>query len=65
MRRASPIVEEDGRVTLLESRTTIEAGTTGMRTWRASLLLGEWLLHNPGIPIVIKHRVSADFQQMS
>lgn len=38
------------KLTLLESRTTIEAGTTGMRTWRASLVLGEWLLEHPGIP---------------
>lgn len=36
------------KLVLLESRTTIEAGTTGLRTWRASLMLGEWLLEHPG-----------------
>lgn len=49
MRRPPLGVKEDDRVTLLESRTTIEAGTTGMRTWQASLMLGEWLLCNPGM----------------
>ena len=34
--------------TLLESRTTIEAGTTGLRTWSASLVLAEYLITNPG-----------------
>ena len=34
--------------TLLESRTTIEAGTTGLRTWSASLVLGQYLLAHPG-----------------
>lgn len=33
-------------LTILESRTTIERGTTGLRTWRASLDLAEWLLQN-------------------
>ncbi|KAI1793145.1 hypothetical protein LXA43DRAFT_1003064 [Ganoderma leucocontextum] len=33
--------------TLLESRTTIEAGTTGLRTWSASLVLGQHLLSRP------------------
>ncbi|KAM5532252.1 hypothetical protein V8D89_014091 [Ganoderma adspersum] len=33
--------------TLLESRTTIEAGTTGLRTWSASLVLGQYLLARP------------------
>lgn len=31
-------------VTLLESRTTIEGGTTGLRTWSASYVLAEYLL---------------------
>ncbi|QRV83438.1 ubiquitin family protein [Ceratobasidium sp. AG-Ba] len=33
-------------VTILESRTTIERGTTGLRTWRASLDLAEWVFRN-------------------
>ncbi|KAB5595046.1 Methyltransferase [Ceratobasidium theobromae] len=33
-------------LTILESRTTIERGTTGLRTWRASLDLAEWVLRN-------------------
>lgn len=41
-------------VTLLESRTTIESGTTGLRTWLASFVLSQYLINNPGdsIPIV-------------
>jgi len=35
-------------ITLLESHTTIEAGTTGLKTWDASFTLGEWILSNPG-----------------
>ncbi|KAF8326370.1 uncharacterized protein EI90DRAFT_1946266 [Cantharellus anzutake] len=42
-------------IALLESRTTIEDGTTGMRTWRASLILAEWLIRRP--EIVQKKRV--------
>ncbi|KAF8323246.1 hypothetical protein DL93DRAFT_669277 [Clavulina sp. PMI_390] len=42
---SSPSTPE--KVTLLESRTTIEAGTTGMRTWKASLMLAEWLIAHP------------------
>ncbi|KAF9225355.1 hypothetical protein BS17DRAFT_751056 [Gyrodon lividus] len=33
-------------ITLLESRTTIEAGTTGLRTWRASLILAQYLMQH-------------------
>ncbi|QRW24556.1 methyltransferase domain protein [Rhizoctonia solani] len=33
-------------LTIQESRTTIERGTTGLRTWRASLDLSEWILQN-------------------
>ncbi|KAG9104120.1 hypothetical protein FRC06_005236 [Ceratobasidium sp. 370] len=33
-------------ITILESRTTIERGTTGLRTWRASLDLAEWIFEN-------------------
>ncbi|KAG6380795.1 putative methyltransferase-domain-containing protein [Boletus reticuloceps] len=41
--------EEDSyeTITLLESRTTIEAGTTGLRTWRASLVLAQYLVQHP------------------
>ena len=34
-------------ITLFESRTTIESGTTGLRTWRASFLLAQFLIQNP------------------
>lgn len=42
-------IEEDcyETITLLESRTTIEAGTTGLRTWQASLVLAQYLIHHP------------------
>ncbi|GJJ09916.1 hypothetical protein Clacol_004140 [Clathrus columnatus] len=30
--------------TILESQTTIESGTTGLRTWNASLALADWLI---------------------
>ncbi|KAI0095225.1 putative methyltransferase-domain-containing protein [Irpex rosettiformis] len=33
--------------TLKESRTTIENGTTGMKTWRASLVLAQYLIQYP------------------
>ena len=33
-------------VTLFESRTTIESGTTGLRTWRASFVLAQFLIQN-------------------
>ncbi|KAI0699333.1 hypothetical protein C8T65DRAFT_659522 [Cerioporus squamosus] len=36
-------------VTLLESRTTIEGGTTGLRTWSASLVLAQYILEHPGL----------------
>jgi hypothetical protein len=36
------------RVTLLESRTTIEQGTTGLKTWPAAYALAEWLGKHPG-----------------
>jgi hypothetical protein len=38
------------RVTLLESRTTIEQGTTGLKTWPAAHALAEWLGKHPGWP---------------
>ncbi|KAJ7070563.1 putative methyltransferase-domain-containing protein [Mycena amicta] len=37
------------KTTLLESRTMIEAGTTGMRTWLASLVLAQYLILNPAL----------------
>ncbi|KAF8167491.1 hypothetical protein B0H34DRAFT_682041 [Crassisporium funariophilum] len=37
------------RATLLESRTTIESGTTGLRTWFASFVLSQYLILHPGI----------------
>ncbi|EJU04695.1 hypothetical protein DACRYDRAFT_114049 [Dacryopinax primogenitus] len=33
-----------GRLTVFESPSLVEAGTTGLRTWRAALWMGEWLL---------------------
>ncbi|KIM88688.1 hypothetical protein PILCRDRAFT_2883 [Piloderma croceum F 1598] len=33
--------------TLLESRTTVEGGTTGLRTWLASQLLAQYLILHP------------------
>ena len=35
--------------TLLESRTTIENGTTGLRTWKASYALSDFLLKRPNL----------------
>ena len=37
------------RVTLLESRTTIEQGTTGLKTWPAAHALAAWLGKHPGL----------------
>ncbi|KAI0068060.1 hypothetical protein BV25DRAFT_1875200 [Artomyces pyxidatus] len=36
-------------VTLFESRTTIESGTTGLRTWRASFALANYLIGHPDL----------------
>lgn len=36
------------RITLLESRMTIEQGTTGLRTWPAAHALAAWLGKHPG-----------------
>jgi hypothetical protein len=41
-------LEEYRMITLLESRTTIEGGTTGLRTWLASFVLSQYLISNPG-----------------
>ncbi|KAG1886018.1 hypothetical protein F4604DRAFT_1572499 [Suillus subluteus] len=38
-------------ITLLESRTTIESGTTGLRTWCASFVLASYLIANAGTTI--------------
>ncbi|TFK41966.1 hypothetical protein BDQ12DRAFT_348414 [Crucibulum laeve] len=42
-------LEEYRVATLLESRTTIESGTTGLRTWLASFLLSQYLILHPEI----------------
>ncbi|KAL0475889.1 putative methyltransferase domain-containing protein [Neurospora intermedia] len=45
---ASP--DEEPHITLLESRNLIAAsGTTGLRTWEASLHLGQYLLTHPSL----------------
>ena len=44
------------RVTLLESRTTIEQGTTGLKTWPAAHALAEWLGKHPGLPRLFSFR---------
>ncbi|KAI5897764.1 uncharacterized protein SCHCODRAFT_02490195 [Schizophyllum commune H4-8] len=36
-------------VTLRESRTTIQDGTTGLRTWLASLVLSKYLINEPDL----------------
>ncbi|KAI0049273.1 hypothetical protein FA95DRAFT_1538540 [Auriscalpium vulgare] len=46
---------EYGSVTLFESQTTIESGTTGLRTWRASFVLAQFLIDHPDT--VRGHRV--------
>lgn len=35
-------------IILHESRMVIESGTTGLRTWSASLALAHWFFHHPG-----------------
>ncbi|KAF9055987.1 hypothetical protein BJ165DRAFT_1430026 [Panaeolus papilionaceus] len=37
------------RTTILESRTMIEGGTTGLRTWLASFVLAQYLINHPDI----------------
>lgn len=56
---ASPTVLSDDvpltgyhSVTLFESRTTIESGTTGLRTWRASFVLAQFFIQNPSMTYV-------------
>ncbi|KAA1467778.1 hypothetical protein DENSPDRAFT_832917 [Dentipellis sp. KUC8613] len=38
-------------ITLLESRTTIESGTTGLRTWTASFVLASLLASQPNLVV--------------
>ncbi|KAI0029486.1 putative methyltransferase-domain-containing protein, partial [Vararia minispora EC-137] len=50
--RPSPprnVVLGNSMITVFESRTTIEAGTTGLRTWRASFVLSQFLISNPNL----------------
>ena len=39
-------LENAQKLTLLEARTTIESGTTGLRTWTASFVLADFLRQN-------------------
>jgi hypothetical protein len=41
--------EDYHTATVLESRTMIEGGTTGFRTWFASYVLSQYLIMHPGI----------------
>ena len=45
--------------TLLESRTTIESGTTGLRTWLASFVLSQYLIVHPGVSLVVYSKTYA------
>ncbi|KZT57895.1 hypothetical protein CALCODRAFT_508470 [Calocera cornea HHB12733] len=38
-----------GRLTVFESPALVEAGTTGLRTWRSALWMAEWLLDNADV----------------
>ncbi|TBU52299.1 hypothetical protein BD310DRAFT_998891 [Dichomitus squalens] len=42
-----PVYPGCASATLLESRTITEGGTTGLRTWSASLILGQHMLSHP------------------
>ncbi|KAI0778766.1 putative methyltransferase-domain-containing protein [Trametes elegans] len=44
-----PVYPGYANATLLESRTTIESGTTGLRTWSASLILAQYLLQHTAL----------------
>ncbi|RPD82244.1 hypothetical protein L226DRAFT_20556 [Lentinus tigrinus ALCF2SS1-7] len=50
-----PVYPGYASATLLESRTTIEAGTTGLRTWSASLVLAQYILTHP--ELIVARRV--------
>ncbi|KAI0828913.1 hypothetical protein BC628DRAFT_1361283, partial [Trametes gibbosa] len=41
---AHPVYPGYASATLLESRSTVEGGTTGLRTWSASLVLAQYIL---------------------
>lgn len=57
-RRSADGTVNDNSVTLLESRSVISSsGTTGLRTWEAALLLGQFLSSEVGRPLVQKKRV--------
>jgi len=48
--QGNEVTAPDAHITLLESRSLISAsGTTGLRTWEASLHLGQYLCANSGI----------------
>lgn len=50
--------QQDYSVTLLESRSVISSsGTTGLRTWEAALLLGQFLCSDQGQALVWGRRV--------
>lgn len=51
--------------TLLESRTTIEGGTTGLRTWTASFPLAQYLIQNPGALLLISHSKLITYEDLS
>ncbi|KAF8204421.1 hypothetical protein K438DRAFT_1716134 [Mycena galopus ATCC 62051] len=42
-------LDEYQTTTMLESRTMIESGTTGLRTWVASFILAQYLILNPAL----------------
>lgn len=42
------LLDRLNKCTLLEARTTIESGTTGLRTWAAGLVLAEYLEQHKG-----------------
>lgn len=50
--------ENEYSVTLLESRSVISSsGTTGLRTWEAALLLGQFLSSDRGVSIIRDKRI--------
>jgi hypothetical protein len=50
--------------TLMESRTTIESGTTGLRTWLASFSLSRYLMSHPGSGVIFLCLRCIDDQQI-
>jgi predicted nicotinamide N-methyase len=57
-RNADDSIVNDNSVTLLESRSVISSsGTTGLRTWEAALLLGQFLSSDRGSAMVREKRV--------